>query len=208
MIMAKHAERYMSKLKVIYNIRHITPINDSSSLYLGMDIRRMPHGRRGFLFGASTYLQHALSTARNIFDPSGNFDFRMRNTVLGKDLDNQVGELLDEEHHTKYMRLVGILNWISELGRLDITFATRLLSRQCAAPRSTHWEALKHVFGYLKKHASYTLPVDPRPIIAEPGVPIEVKNYDKELEMFQSLYPRASKISTPMPLLVYILEST
>ena len=197
MIMAKNAEQYMSKLKAIYNIRHITPVNDSSSLYLGMDIRRMPHGKKGFLLGASTYLQQALSTAKDIFDPNGNFDFRMRNTVLRKDLNMDSGELLDEEYHTKYMRLVGILNWISELGRLDITFATRLLSRQSAAPRTTHWEALKHVFGYLKKHTSYSLPVDSQPIIAEPGVPIEVKNYDKELEMFQSLYPHAAEEVDP-----------
>jgi len=67
-ILAKDAESYMVKLQQLYKIRHLTPITESSTFYLGMDIRRMPHGKRGFLLSAHTYLMQALSTARILFD--------------------------------------------------------------------------------------------------------------------------------------------
>ena len=73
MILAKDAELY---------IRHVTPITESSTVYLRMDIRRMPHGKRGFLISAHTYLVQALSTARTLFDYDTQDDLRGRNTVL------------------------------------------------------------------------------------------------------------------------------
>ena len=55
MILVKDAESYMVKLQQLYKIRHVTPITESSTVYLEMDIRRMPHGKRGFLLSAHTY---------------------------------------------------------------------------------------------------------------------------------------------------------
>ncbi len=90
-----------------------------------------------------------------------------------------------------------MLNWISALGRVDITYATRKLARYNAAPRVVHWEGVKHVFGYLKKHPKLALPVDPTPLKSEPGAPIEVKNYDAELTLFKSLYPNSTEDRDP-----------
>ena len=92
-----------------------------------------------------------------------------------------------------------MLNWISALGRVDITYATRKLARYNAAPRVVHWEAAKHIFGYLKKHPKLALPVDPTFLKSEPGVPIEVKNYDAELRLFKSLRgPICGKVDIPV----------
>ena len=199
MILAKDAESYMAKLQKLYNIRHVTPITESSTAYLGMDIRRMPHGKRGFLISAHTYLTQALSMARTLFDYDIQDDLKGRNTVLDdhKHYDDDSSDPLNEQFHKKYLQLVGMLNWISALGRVDITYATRKLARYNAAPRVAHWEAAKHVFGYLKKHPKLALPVDPTPLKSEPGVPIEVKNYDAELTLFKSLYPNSTEDHDP-----------
>jgi hypothetical protein len=45
--------------------------------------------------------------------------------------------------------LIGILRWIVELGRIDITVAVVLLSRFLAAPREGHLEQAFHIFAYL-----------------------------------------------------------
>ena len=193
MILARNAERYMTKLQTIYKIRHVTPIDETTSTYLGMDIRRQSHGKQGFLLSASTYLKQALSTARRLLDYDTYDDIKGRNTVLDKDkdYDNEETDLLNEMFYKKYLQLVGILNWLSELGRVDITYATRKLSTYNASPRIIHWEAVRHIFGYLKKHHKYALPVDPSPLKGEPGMQIEVKNLDAELQLFKKLYPDA-----------------
>ena len=131
MILAKDAESYMAKLQKLYNIRHVTPITESSTAYLGMDIRRMPHGKRGFLLSAHTYLTQALSMARTLFDYDTQDDLKGRNTVLDdhKHYDDDSSDLLNEQFHKKYLQLVGMLNWVSALGRVDITYATRKLAR-------------------------------------------------------------------------------
>jgi len=118
-------------------------------------------------------------------------EIKGRNTVLDKDkdkdYDSEDTDLLNEMFHRKYLQLVGILNWLSELGRVDITY----LSTYNASPRIIHWEALRHIFGYLIKHHKYALPVDPSPFKGEPGMPIEVKNFDSKLHLFKKLYPDA-----------------
>jgi hypothetical protein len=48
---------------------------------------------------------------------------------------------------------VGVLRWIIEMGRLDITTEVSMLAAQMAAPREGHLTAVFHVFVYLKsKH--------------------------------------------------------
>ncbi len=52
---------------------------------------------------------------------------------------------------TKYKSLLGSGNWIITLGRFDIAFSISSLSRYSMAPRYGHLEALKQVFGYLRR---------------------------------------------------------
>ena len=77
--------------------------NETTSTYLGIDIRRQSHGKPGFLLSASTYLQQALSTARIIFDYDTYDDIKGRNTVLDKDkdYDSDDTDLLNKLFHKK-----------------------------------------------------------------------------------------------------------
>jgi hypothetical protein len=58
--------------------------------------------------------------------------------------------LLDEKLTNYYQGLIGVLRWVTELGRLDILTPVSYMSSYNAAPRTGHLEQLFHMFGYLK----------------------------------------------------------
>ena len=49
-------------------------------------------------------------------------------------------ELLDDKGHQRYQMLIGMLNWIVCIGRMDVAFATSSLSRFTACPCKRHME--------------------------------------------------------------------
>ena len=53
-----------------------------------------------------------------------------------------------------YMRLVGSLNWLACSTRVDLSYATQLLSRYSNCPGPLQWDQATHVLEYLKGHAS------------------------------------------------------
>jgi hypothetical protein len=59
---------------------------------------------------------------------------------------------LDERKTNYFQGLIGILQWIVELGRVDIMVAVAMLSRFLASPREGHLEQAFHIFAYLKAH--------------------------------------------------------
>jgi hypothetical protein len=48
--------------------------------------------------------------------------------------------ILGDEDHRKYQMLIGMLVWITMIGRVDIAHATSSLSRFTACPRQGHME--------------------------------------------------------------------
>jgi hypothetical protein len=60
-------------------------------------------------------------------------------------------ELLDMKGVKLYQSLIGSLQWIVQLGRLDITTAVMSMSSYCAAPRKGHLDRLKRIIRYLHK---------------------------------------------------------
>ncbi len=60
-------------------------------------------------------------------------------------------ELCDDEEKTKYMSMVGSLQWAFSLGRIDIGTATMTMSpRFRVQPRKGHLAHLKRIYSYLK----------------------------------------------------------
>jgi hypothetical protein len=47
-------------------------------------------------------------------------------------------DMCDEELHTVYQNIIGILRWIVELGRIDINLEVSLLSQYLVSPRIGH----------------------------------------------------------------------
>lgn len=76
--------------------------------------------------------------------------------------------LLDLEGIRKYQTVIGILQWASVIGRLDITHAVSSLSRFSAAPRQGHLDLVVRVVGYLKKFPNKRSYINPAPLIMNP----------------------------------------
>ena len=65
------------------------------------------------------------------------------------ELDNS--ELCNEEQITKYMSMIGQLQWAITLGRYDILALVMSMSRFRLAPKVEHLERMKRLYGYLVK---------------------------------------------------------
>ena len=60
-------------------------------------------------------------------------------------------ELVDAEGITQYQSMIGSLQWLVSLGRIDVFTATMTMSRFRVAPRKGHLNRLKRMYGYVKK---------------------------------------------------------
>lgn len=58
---------------------------------------------------------------------------------------------LDARRLNYYQGLIGVLRWICELGRIDIMYATSVMSSHMAMPREGHLDQVFHIFAYLKR---------------------------------------------------------
>ena len=63
-------------------------------------------------------------------------------------------------HHT-ISRLLGVLRWIVELGRVDICLECSMMSSHLALPREGHLEQVLNIFAYLDKHHNAEIVYDP-----------------------------------------------
>ena len=60
-----------------------------------------------------------------------------------------------------YQSLIGILRWIVELGRVDITTEVSMMASCMALPRLGHLKQLYHIFAYLKVKHNTEMVLDP-----------------------------------------------
>jgi len=60
-----------------------------------------------------------------------------------------------------YQSLIGIIRWIVELGRINITFEASVMASCMALPRRGHLDQLYHMFGYLRNNHNTELVFDP-----------------------------------------------
>ncbi|MBW0523566.1 hypothetical protein O181_063281 [Austropuccinia psidii MF-1] len=58
-----------------------------------------------------------------------------------------------------YLRRIGILLYIAQGTRLDISYAMNYLAQFLMGTDATHWEAIKHLIGYLKKTSKISLKI-------------------------------------------------
>ncbi len=61
-------------------------------------------------------------------------------TVDGDHPEEDTCEPLDDKGHQQYQMVIGMLNWIVCIGRMDVAYVTALLSRFTACPRKGHMD--------------------------------------------------------------------
>ena len=123
--------------------------------YLGHDYKKDKQGR--WCVGCKKYLIEATNRIEKIFG-----DLPKENTpmVTGDHPEEDTTRLLNEDEQNNYQMLIGILNWVTCLGRIDIAFAASSLSRFSACPREGHLNRVLRVFGNLKKNKNRRIIVD------------------------------------------------
>ena len=70
-------------------------------------------------------------------------------------------EELNDEYTTFYQGLVGVLRWLVEVGRVDLSHPTSILSSYLQAPRMGHLLEVLHVYAYVKKTVTLSLVLNP-----------------------------------------------
>ena len=194
MICSKNAQRVMDEICTVYLVKDKS--KGPPSYYLGNDYKKDSKGR--WCIGCKTYLTEAV---RRIEDVLGK-QLPKKDTPMtdGDHPEEDVSELLDDKGHQRYQMLIGMLNWIVCIGRMDVAYATSSLSRFTACPRKGHMDRVLRIFGYLKKYKNRRVVVDSRDPIVVGGKDALALDF---VEMFKNNYPDAteeidSKIPAPM----------
>ena len=146
-------------------------------MYLGANVRRWKHQTvdgnviESWAMGSESYCKEAIRICEKLMqDHNLTFSSTRRNGkntpfsnhTYRPELDATA--LCDEELHTIYQNLIGILRWLCELGRVDVLYETSVMSQYLAAPREGHLQQVLNIFYYLKHHNRSWLVLDPTPI--------------------------------------------
>ncbi len=165
MIASRDAQSIMDGIKETYNVKSEGP----PDYYLGNDFKRDKKGR--WCFGCKRYIKEAIIRIEAMLGKIPKSTVPM---AASDHPEMDVTEVLDDDKHRQFQMLIGILNWIVTIGRLDVAFATMSLSRFSACPRRGHLDRAIKVFGYLKKRPNRRICVDSR----DP----RLKGFESELE--------------------------
>lgn len=186
-IFSRKPQPIMDAIQKIYTVKDIGPPN----YYLGNDYKKDKEGK--WTIGCKKYITEAVRRIEAIFGK-----LTKRDTPLVSDDHPEMdgSALLDDAKHKQYQMLIGILNWIVVIGRIDVCYAVTSLSRFVACPREGHLDRALHVFGYLKKRPNKRIKVDSSdPIIMKNGAEHIL---DKDLaEGLKEHYPDSEEILDP-----------
>ena len=144
-------------------------------MYLGMGIRKvkLDNGLDAWAASSSQSVRAAVRKVEEYIEKSNNKQWKIPNKVetptqstYRPELD--VSEELLPSDASYYQSLIGILQWIVELGRVDVCLEVSMMSSHLALPRKGHMEQVMQIFGYLKKYHNAELVFDPSdPIVNE-----------------------------------------
>jgi hypothetical protein len=117
---------------------------------------QLPDGQEVWTTSPKTYVKNSINMVERLLNDNG------EGYVLNSNVCNpfptgykpklNLTEELNQKLASRYMQLIGILRWATEIGRIDIFLKVSLLSQYQANPRFRHLKAIYHIFAYLKKH--------------------------------------------------------
>ena len=147
-------------------------------LYLGNKVSKvtLENGVLAWAFGSSQYVQSAIANVERYLKTK-NESLPKRasapfTTNYRPEID--VSRMLNPSESAYYQSLIGILRWIVELGRVDITCEVSMMASMMAMPRIGHLTQLFHIFAYLKQRHNSEMVFDPTlPDINEDSFPRE-----------------------------------
>ena len=136
-----------------------------TKLYLGGKLAKLelPNGVVYWTISASKYSQQALKNLESILDKYGLKLRKGTNSPLPGNYhpERESNPECNTENARLYASLIGILRWLVELGRIDITCEVSMMSSYTAMPREGHLDHVIYMFSYLKTHHNSRLVLDP-----------------------------------------------
>lgn len=134
-------------------------------IYLGGKVTKvqLENGVKAYGFSASQYVKNAVTNVEKYLTERGMKLPCKANTPLstGYRPEADVSLPLEAEDANYYQSLIGILRWMVELGRIDLSCEVSMMSSHLALPREGHFAQLLHIFAYLKKNHNSEIVFDP-----------------------------------------------
>jgi hypothetical protein len=156
LVFAKEPKVTMDKLGKLYELKPESVQEPDIYLWANMEKVQLPNGKVKWCMGSKTYVKNAIRVVEALIvedDPEAKLKLTARNPFpSGNKPELDVTSELNDELGSRFLQLIGILQWAIELGRLAIFVEVSQLSQHQALPRRGHLEALYHFFAHLKKH--------------------------------------------------------
>ncbi len=134
-------------------------------IYLGGRVSKvgLPNGVQTWAFSASQYVQEAVKKVEDILKDKGMKLTTRANTPLSPSYRPELDQSPEctSSDASEYHSLIGILRWICELGRVEITAEVSMMASHLAMPREGHLQQVYHIFAYLKGHHNARMVFDP-----------------------------------------------
>ena len=151
--------------------------NGPPTVYLGGRIRKvqLENGVWASSFSSSQYVQSAIKNVEAYVGRPENSHMKIPSktetplmTSYRPELD--VSPELTPRDSAYYQSLIGILEWIVELGRIDICLEVLMMLSHLAMPRKGHLDQVLHIFAYLRKYDNTELVYGPSDPVVEHDV--------------------------------------
>jgi hypothetical protein len=166
LVIGEHAEKILrNELGRYFELKE-TSIGPPK-IYLGGHVRKvqLDNGVNCWAFGSSQYVQSAVANVEAYLEKQANAKWKYptkaetpMQTSYRPELD--VSPELGSTDASYYQSLIGILQWIVELGRVDICLECSTMSSYLALPMEGHLHQVFHIFAYLKKYHNTELVFD------------------------------------------------
>lgn len=190
LICAKDADPYIEQLTKHYTIPEPGP----PSFHLGCDYKySMEKGKMRWSLGSVTYVRETTKKVEDLLgEELGKHKVPMTEGTHPENIDD---ELLGEQQHRLYQKLIGMAQWLVCIGRIDIGYALTSLNRFSAAPRQGHLKLLRQLFGYLKYNPSKRIVINP-----EDKADYAIEKMISDGDCWKEQYPGAQEdVDSAMP---------
>ena len=149
------------------HFHHKDELIGQPTVYLGGSVHKvqLENGVWAWSFSSSQYVQSAIKNVEEYVGRPKNTYLKIPSkaetplmTSYRPELD--VSPELMPRDSSCYRSLIGILQWIVELGKIDICLEVSMMSLHLAMPRKRHLDQVLHIFAYLHKYHNTELVYD------------------------------------------------
>ena len=147
------------------------------TVYLGGMVHKvqLENGVWAWSFSSSQYVQSVIKNVEAYVRRPKNSHLKMPSKaetplMMSYRPELDVSSELTPRDSTYYQSLIGILQWIVELRRINICLEVLMMSSHLAIPRKGHLDQVLHIFTYLRKYHNTELVYDPSDLVVEHDV--------------------------------------